>query len=142
MSNVKVEYINFNPKLHKEFPKIRKCNVCRKNDIVNVFIDTNKDIEFISDDFGFDKDGKFYYVEYGQWHNLSTGKYIPVEEFYNLTEIEYESYEFVSFVVKFYSNRDYYTSYQDKSASKITISFVPRRILDFTENDSDVIFKL
>jgi hypothetical protein len=142
MSKVKVEYINFNPKLHKEFPIIRSCKVYQKNDIINVFIDTNKDIESIADDFGYDSIGKYYFIEYGQWHNIYTGKYIALEDFYALDEFEYETYEYVSFNVRLYSNKDYHVSYHDKSGSKMTISYIPKRILEFTEQNADIIFKL
>lgn len=142
MNKVYLEYINFNPKLHKEFPIIRQCKVYKKGDIINVYIDVNKDVESITDDFGFDASGKFYYIEYGQWHNSQTGKYIPIDEFYDLNEFDYEYYEYVSFVVKFYSNIDYKTCFHEKTGSKLTVSYIPYRMIDFTERTADMIFKM
>lgn len=142
MSKIEISYSNFNPKLHRQFPIIRQCKVYQKNDILNVYIDVNKDIESINDDYGFDNKGKYYFIEYGQWHHSQTGQYIPLEDFSELNEFDYEYYEYVSFIVKFYSNKEYKTCFHDKTGNKLTVSFIPERMLSFTENDSDIIFKL
>ncbi len=142
MIDVKIDYINFNPKLHKEFPIIRQCKVYQKNNIVNVFVDTNKDIEDVTDDISFDNKGKFYFISYGQWHHVESGKYLPLDDLYSLEDHEYGDYEYVSFVVKLYTNNNWKSCYHENSGSKILISFIPNHMIDFKESDAKIIFKL
>lgn len=142
MTKAVTEYVNFNPKLHKEFPIARQCKVYSKNKIVNVFLDTNIPVESINDSFGFDSSGKFYYVEYGQWHNMVTGKYKPLEEFFDLDEFELNDYEFVCFVVKVYLKGEYRTCYHETNGNKLIISFIPHKMVDFDEKTAEIIYKV
>lgn len=142
MTKVTVDYLNFNPKLHKKFPIIKSCKVYSKDNIFNVDILANRDILNVSDDIGFDIKGKYYFISYGQWHDHFTGEYISTEDFYNLEESEYVKYEFVSFIVKIYLKGNYYISYKESSGKKLKVSFINNAILNFKDTESDTIFKL
>lgn len=142
MTKVIADYLNFNPKIHKTFPIVKSCNVYSNNNIINVDVLTNKDILNITDDIGFDLEGKYYFVSYGQWHDRITGDYIFIEDFYDLEELDYDRYEFVSFIVKVYLKESYYICYKETSGRKLKISFIPSNLLNFKATEFNTIFKL
>ena len=57
--------------MHRQFPIIRQCKVYQKNDILNVYIDVNKDIESINDDYGYDNKGKYINIKAGEMRIIS-----------------------------------------------------------------------
>lgn len=140
MNRVSVEYINFDPKLHQEFPVILRCKVYSKLDIINVELEGDRLLNDLTDDIGYDIGGKYVSLSTGQWHNIETGKFISNDDFYDLNEEETYMYDYVSFLIKIYTKFDYRACYQNDFDRKIKVSFIPFEKVNFSSNDSDEIF--
>ena len=140
MNKVKLEYINYNPNIHQEFPLIRKCKVYTKDNIINVSIEGTRIFNEIIDDIGYDNLGKYISITIGQWHHIETGRFLPTEDFFELTEFDGYLYEYVSILIKIYSDGDYRACYHNDFDKKFTVSFIPYKILNFNDRDSTMTF--
>lgn len=139
MPKVDIEYINYEENIHKKFPKIKFCKVFSKNKIINVkFIATNS-INNISEDIGFDKEGKYYSISFGQWFNSKTEEFISDKDFVDLEESESYFYDHVSCLVKIHSEENYRFCFHNETDNIIVMSLIPYKILNFSDNDSDEI---
>ncbi len=137
MNNVDIEYINYDPNIHLNFPLLKTCKVYSKNEIINVYLEGTKIFNDINNDVGYDNKGKYLSITIGQWHNIGTGKSISNEEFYELSELDVYEYDYVSIVVKVYVTEDYRACYHNDYNNKIVISFIPYKMINFTENNAD-----
>lgn len=138
MINHKLEYINYDPKLHVEFPTVTKYSVYSKNGIINLTVEGSNMFNEIVDDIGYDNQGKYISLSIGQWHHSETGKFISNEEFFDLDEYQAYLYDYVSVLIKIYVKEDYRTCYHNDFDRKIVISFIPYGMINFTEKDCGV----
>lgn len=131
MLKTKIEYVNYNDKIHSEFPRILSCKVYEKNEIINIDLDCSNIITDINDDICYDNTGKYIHICVGQWHNIETGKYISEGDFFDLDEFSTYEYEYVEAIIKVYSKDQYRVYYHNYMDRKIKISLIPSKNLDF-----------
>jgi hypothetical protein len=134
---VKTNFVNYNPPIHGTFPILTSCKVYKKNDIINVYLEATGMFENLVDDIGYDAEGKHLLISYGQWHHTETGLYIPNEVFYDLDEFEFYNYDYVSAEVKIYVKGDFRACYHNDCDRKLVISFIPYKMINFTEDSAD-----
>lgn len=135
MLKVKIDYINFNEVLHKEFPRILKCNVYEKNEIINIDLKCSNIVLDIYNDINYDTQGKSLCINIGQWHNNQTGKVIYPEDFIDLDEYSVYNYEYVEAMVKIYTKENYSVYYHNYLVRNLKISLIPQKMLAFSCND-------
>lgn len=135
MQKIKVEYLNYNEILHKEFPRILQCNVYEKNEIINIDLKCSNIVLDVYDDINYDTQGKCTCVSIGQWHNNQTGKSIYPEEFVELDEYSVYDYEYVEAMVKIYAKENYNVYYHNYMDRNLKISLIPQKMLSFSCND-------
>ena len=135
INTVKIEYINYDPKLHKDFGVISACNVFEKDNIVNVYLESNKVFNEIYDDIGYDCLGKHILISSGEWRNISTGEYISTDAFFDLEEFSLYDYDYVSFNVKIYTNKEFKVCYHNDCDRKLMLSLIPYSLLQFTPSN-------
>lgn len=136
-NNVEIEYFNYNPELHLDFPVITSCKVYKKNNIINLYLEGSLFFEQIIDDIGFDNNGRYLLVSIGQWHHTETGIGISNETFYDLSEEETYYYDHVSVSIKIYTKENYRPCYHNDLDRRLVISFIPYEMIKFTENEAD-----
>lgn len=136
-NNCYIDIVNYDKKIHTEFPNLISCNIFEKNTIINVYLEFDRVIDDIYDDIGYDNKGKYISINIGQWHNIQTGKYISVEDFYELDEMLSYDYEFVFIEIKIYIKEDYRVCYHNYMDRKIQMSFIPYNILNFNIKNCD-----
>lgn len=139
---IDITNINFDEKIHKEFPKILSCKIYEKNDIINIDVTCSSIINDINTDIGYDNSGRYIFLSIGQWHNISSGKYISENDFYSLEEFEVQNYDYVENLIKLYTKESYKIHIHNYMDKKIKISLIPLNMLNFFENDSNIIFKI
>lgn len=127
-----VEYVNYDPYLHTQFPILTSSKVISKNGIINLTINSNGIFNEIVDDIGYDNNGKYISITIGQWHHTVTGKYITNEEFYDLEEFEVYQYDYVFILIKIYAKGDYRSCFHNDYDKSVTISFIPYEMINFT----------
>lgn len=137
MSKVKIEYINYDPKIHRQFPVITSCKVYSKDKIINLAIEGSGIFNEIIDDVGYDNLGKYLSISFGQWHHMETGNFLSNEDFYDLDEFEVYYYEYVSALIKIYVTEDYRSCFHNDFDRKVVISFIPYKMLNFTDNSCE-----
>lgn len=135
MNKVNIEYINYNPNIHQEFPVILSSKVYSKDNIINVYIEGSNIFNEIIDDIGYDNEGKYLSISMGEWHHIETGKFISNEDFYDLEESQIYDYDYVSVMIKIYVKGDYRPCYHNDFDRKVTISFIPFNKLNFTDKN-------
>lgn len=135
MNKVNIEYINYDPIIHRDFPIVLAFKVYTKDNIINLYIEGNNIFNEIIDDIGYDNNGKYISVTIGQWHHAITGNFISNEDFYELNEAEIYDYDYVSILLKIYTNDDYRACYHNDFDRKIVISFIPYKKLNFTDKN-------
>lgn len=135
MNKVNVEYINYDPKIHKHFPIVLSAKVYTKDNIINLYIEGSNIFNEIVDDIGYDNGGKYISVTIGQWHHAVTGNFISNEEFYELSEAEVYDFDYISILIKIYVKDDYRACYHNDFDKKIVISFIPYKKLNFTDKN-------
>ena len=138
MSNkVEIEYFNYNPKIHLDFPVITSCKVYSKNNILNLYIEGNRFFDQIIDDIGYDGNGRHLLVSIGQWHHIESGVSISNETFYDLSDEESYNFEYVSVNIKIYTKEDYRSCFHNDLDRRAVISFIPYKMIKFTENEAN-----
>jgi len=135
MLKSKIEYINFNELLHKQFPRILNCKIYEKNDIINFDITCSNIVLDISDDISYDSLGKYITISIGQWHNIESGKYISLEDFVDLEEYDVYNYEYVEVVIKVYTDQNYKVYFHNYMDRRIKVSLIPEKLVSFGCND-------
>lgn len=135
MNNVSIEYINYDPGIHTQFPTIISSKVYSKDGIINLYIEGTNIFNEIIDDIGYDNGGKYLSVTIGQWHHVNTGNFISNEDFYELCEAEVYDYDYVSILIKIYIKDDYRACYHNDFDRKVVISFIPYKKLNFTDKN-------
>lgn len=135
MNKVNIEYINYDPDIHKQFPVVIASKVYTKDDIINLYIEGNNIFNEIIDDIGYDNNGKYISVTIGQWHHAITGNFISNEDFYELSEEKVYDYDYVSILIKIYIKDDYRACYHNDFDRKVVISFIPYKKLSFTDKN-------
>lgn len=137
MSNkVEIEYVNYNPELHLDFPAITSCKVYSKNNILNLYLEGNCFFDHIVDDIGYDINGRHLLVSVGQWHHIESGVGISNETFYDLSDEESYNFDYVSVNIKIYTKEDYRSCFHNDLDRRVVISFIPYKMLKFTESES------
>lgn len=126
-----VEYINYCPEIHQQFPILKEFRAFEKNGIINLYLEGTSIFNEIIDDIGYDNQGKFLSVTVGEWHHSESGEFISNDEFFDLDEYESHLYDYVSIVVKIYVKGDYRSCYHNDFDKRVTISFIPYNIINF-----------
>jgi hypothetical protein len=135
MNNVEIDYINYYPNIHRQFPIILSSKVYTKDGIINLVLEGSSIFNEIVDDIGYDNKGKYLSVIIGQWHHIETGNFISNEDFYDLDEQYTYDYDYVSILIKIYTKEDYRACYHNDFDRKIVISFIPYTMINFTERN-------
>lgn len=138
MTNYTLSYCNYNPELYKTFPVVVDCKIYEKDTIINLDISCTNIINTIDDDIGYDNSGKYISIVIGQWHNIKTGEYIPIEEFYDLDECSVYSYDYVYVEIKIPVKGSYKSCYHNYMDRKAKISLIPSPLLEFTQKEADI----
>lgn len=135
MLRIKIEYLNYNENIQNSFPRIITCKLYEKNSIFNLELFCSNIVADIFDDICYDSNGKYISICIGQWHNMRTGEYLPLEEILDLDEFQIYEYEYVEAIIKIYTNKKYKLYYHNYMDRNIKISLIPQELVNFDCRD-------
>lgn len=140
MLKIEATYINYDEKIHKQFPNLISCKVYDKNAIINVDLRFTQIINDINCDVGYDSHGRYISVSIGQWHHNISGEYISENDFFELDDVY--DYDYVEYLLKLYTKESYKVHIHNFMDRNIKISLIPVDMLEFSCTDSNLIFNL